>query len=333
MALLEVKNLNISVATEKGMRPVVHGVSFSVEKGEAIGIVGESGSGKSLTSLAIMGLLPHPQVQVTSGLVIFEGRDLLTIKAKERRAIMGSRMAMIFQEPMTSLNPVYAIGNQIVETIRQHETTSKKAAWDKAGKLLTEVGIPEPLKRLKNFPHQLSGGMRQRVMIAMALACEPVLLIADEPTTALDVTIQSQILDLLADLQTRNNMAVMLISHDLGVIAKVTMHTAVLYFGRIVEEASTVDLFTQASHPYTHGLLKSIPDPDMDIEHLDSIPGAVPSAEEQITGCPFHPRCSFSENLCRESEPLITEIKPGHTLRCHFPVADSSQPSDGGNKV
>lgn len=320
MALLEVHDLTVSVATDEGLQPVVQEVSFSIEKGHTMGLVGESGCGKSLTSLAIMGLLNHPQVQVTGGGVEFEGRNLLALNPRERRAIMGRRMAMIFQEPMTSLNPVYTVGDQIVEALRQHRKVSSTAAWKRAGAALAEVGIPEPEVRLKNYPHQLSGGLRQRVMIAMALICEPVLLIADEPTTALDVTIQAQILDLLRELQTRNAMAILLISHDLGVIAEMTERTAVMYRGRIVEEAATGDVFADACHPYTHGLLRSIPDPDVDTERLATIPGFVPSAEERISGCEFHPRCPLAKTPDCLETPAVSEVSKGHFLRCHFPL-------------
>jgi oligopeptide/dipeptide ABC transporter ATP-binding protein len=320
MALLEVQNLTVSVATEEGLYAVVQDVSFVIGEGQTMGLVGESGCGKSLTSLAIMGLLSHPQVQVTAGRIEFEGRNLLDLGAGERRRVMGSRMAMIFQEPMTSLNPVYTVGDQIVEALRQHRKVSTTDARKRVCAALAEVGIPEPEMRLKSYPHQLSGGLRQRVMIAMALVCEPVLLIADEPTTALDVTIQAQILDLLRELQVRNSMAILLISHDLGVIAEMTRRTAIMYRGRIVEEADTADIFADPCHPYTHGLLRSIPDPDVDSARLATIPGFVPSAEERIPGCEFHPRCPFAEKpVCLEA-PDRNEISERHFLRCHYPL-------------
>ena len=330
MALLEVCNLTVSVATEIGLQPVVQDVSFAIGKGQTMGLVGESGCGKSLTSLAIMGLLSHPQVQVTAGSIAFEGRNLLNLNARERRKVMGSRMAMIFQEPMTSLNPVYTVGDQIVEALRQHRKVSVADARKRAGAALAEVGIPEPEMRLKSYPHQLSGGLRQRVMIAMALVCEPVLLIADEPTTALDVTIQAQILDLLRELQRRNSMAILLISHDLGVIAEMTRRTAIMYRGRIVEEADTGDIFADPCHPYTHGLLRSIPDPDVDSERLATIPGFVPSAEERIPGCEFHPRCPFAQKPACLQIPANSEIGDRHYLRCHFPLtADRRADAEG----
>ena len=318
MALLEVANLEIDVVTRGKSFPVVQGVSFTVDSNETLGIVGESGCGKSLTSLAIMGLLSETNVRITGGSIRFEGMDLLTLSANERRAIMGSGMAMIFQEPMTSLNPVYRVGDQIIESIRQHKNISHAAARDRAVELLTLVQIANPSERVDSFPHQMSGGQRQRVMIAMALSCDPKLLIADEPTTALDVTVQKEVLDLMLDLQNRMGTAVVLISHDLGVIAETCDNVAVMYRGRIVETSSTVKLFERLAHPYTRGLLKSIPTVDHDVEWLETIPGRVPTLEETLTGCAFHPRCAMAADICVSTTPQTTQFRPGHYVQCHF---------------
>ena len=318
MALLEVANLEIDVVTRGKSFPVVQGVSFTVDSNETLGIVGESGCGKSLTSLAIMGLLSETNVRITGGSIRFEGMDLLTLSANERRAIMGSGRAMIFQEPMTSLNPVYRVGDQIIESIRQHKNISHAAARDRAVELLTLVQIANPSERVDSFPHQMSGGQRQRVMIAMALSCDPKLLIADEPTTALDVTVQKEVLDLMLDLQNRMGTAVVLISHDLGVIAETCDNVAVMYRGRIVETSSTVKLFERLAHPYTRGLLKSIPTVDHDVEWLETIPGRVPTLEETLTGCAFHPRCAMAADICVSTTPQTTQFRPGHYVQCHF---------------
>ena len=318
MALLEVENLEIAVSARGKLLPVVQGVSFDVDENETLGIVGESGCGKSLTSLAIMGLLGGTTVRITGGSIHFDGMNLLTLTEKERRAIMGNRMAMIFQEPMTSLNPVYRIGDQIVENLRQHQNLSRAAARDRSVELLTLVRIPNPSERIDSFPHQMSGGQRQRVMIAMALSCDPKLLIADEPTTALDVTVQKEVLDLMADLQTRMGTAIVLISHDLGVIAETCNKVAVMYRGKIAEAASAADLFEELLHPYTRGLLNSIPVVDSDVEWLETIPGRVPTLEETLTGCAFHPRCALATDLCASTAPQTTQFKPGHSVQCHF---------------
>lgn len=318
MALLEVTDLEIAVAADGVLLPVVRGVSFCVEKNETLGIVGESGCGKSLTSLAIMGLLEGTQVRLTGGSIRFDGRELTTLGADERRAIMGDQMAMIFQEPMTSLNPVYRIGDQIIEMIRQHRNMTKAQAHDRAVELLDLVRIPEPSRRIDSFPHQMSGGQRQRVMIAMALACDPKLLIADEPTTALDVTVQKEVLDLMLDLQTRMDTAIVLISHDLGVIAETCDAVAVMYRGKIVEAAATNELFSNMSHPYTRGLLASIPVVDRDVDWLEAIPGRVPIIDEMLPGCAFHPRCPLAETRCSTEDPTPQDVTPGHEVRCHL---------------
>lgn len=318
MALLEIENLEISVGLQGQLLPVVHGISFEVCENKTLGIVGESGCGKSLTSLAIMGLLGGTNVRVTGGKIVFDGMDLLSLSDNQRRAIMGNQMAMIFQEPMTSLNPVYRVGDQIAENLLQHQNLSKKAARDKAIELLALVRIPNPSDRIDSFPHQLSGGQRQRVMIAMAMSCDPKLLIADEPTTALDVTVQKEILDLMADLQDRMGTAIVLISHDLGVIAETCDKVAVMYRGKVVEAASTAEVFTELAHPYTRGLLQSIPVVDHDVEWLEAIPGRVPTVEETLTGCAFHPRCALATELCVSTAPKTTQFKPGHYVQCHF---------------
>jgi len=323
MSLLEVKDLTVAVNKERRLIPVVHGISFSIEPGQTLGIVGESGCGKSLASLAIMGLLAGSQVRVTSGQILFEGKDLLRESPSRRRALMGSRMAMIFQEPMTSLNPVYRVGDQIIEAIRQHQSLSKHDATSRAFELLEQVRIPDPQGKLSFYPHQLSGGMRQRVMIAIALSCNPSLLIADEPTTALDVTVQAQILDLLVELQARSGMAIMLISHDLGVIAESCQEVAVMYRGRIVERASAEQLFADTRHPYTCGLLQSIPDPDHTRETLDAIPGRVPDITDHVPGCAFHPRCQLAQDCCRTDSPPVQVIGRHHESLCHFSGASS----------
>lgn len=324
MALLEVNDLEIAVAAGGKLLPVVRGVSFDVEENETLGIVGESGCGKSLTSLAIMGLLEGSQVRLTAGSIRFDGRELTALSAEERRAIMGDQMAMIFQEPMTSLNPVYRIGDQISETLRQHRKMTKRQARDRAIELLDLVRIPEPARRIDSFPHQMSGGQRQRVMIAMALACDPKLLIADEPTTALDVTVQKEVLDLMADLQTRMGTAIVLISHDLGVIAQTCDKVAVMYRGKIAEAAGTAELFSNMSHPYTRGLLNSIPVVDHDVDWLEAIPGRVPTIDEDLPGCAFHPRCALAQAQCSAEDPAPRNVAAAHEVRCHFAEGGSA---------
>jgi len=323
MALLDIKDLCIAIATQDGLKPVVQGISMQLEVGQTLGIVGESGCGKSITALVLMGLTEGTQIRITGGSIGFDGQDLLTLSAAQRRELMGNRMAMIFQEPMTSLNPVYRVGAQIVEAIQQHQNCSTQAAYQKAEELLRQVGIPESAKRLQSYPHQLSGGMRQRVMIAMALSCEPLLLIADEPTTALDVTIQAQILQLLKDLQQERGMALILISHDLGAIANMARDTLVMYRGTVVEAATTQELFAAPGHPYTQGLLGSIPDPDHKVDELATIPGRVPMMGEHVSGCQFHPRCSYATDECRNK--AAPKLGTDHLVYCHHPLTDSTQ--------
>ena len=318
MSLLSVDNLHISLAGEKKLLPIVQGISFELQANQTLGIVGESGCGKSVSALAIMGLLQESQVTVTGGSVMFDGQDVLKLTPHQRRSIMGDKMAMIFQEPMTSLNPVYRIGDQIIEMLRQHRNIARAEARKRTIELLDMVRIPEPSARMDVYPHQLSGGQRQRVMIAMALACEPQLLIADEPTTALDVTVQKEVLELIADLQHRTGTAILLISHDLGVVANTCDRVAVMYRGRIVESAPVELLFTRIGHPYTLGLLGSIPSVDHDVEWLAAIPGKVPMLEEQLSGCAFHPRCGFSKDNCRSQSPSQRMLSTEHQVLCHY---------------
>ena len=314
--LLEVRDLRTHFATDRGLFRAVDGISFSVPRGRTVGLVGESGCGKSVTSLSVMGLVPSPPGKVEAEAVLFGNRDVLKLSADERRKLRGSKMSMIFQEPMTSLNPVHTIGQQIVEAIVAHTTMSPRAAKARAIEMLELVRIPSPAQRIDDYPHNMSGGMRQRVMIAMALSCEPALLIADEPTTALDVTIQAQILDLLSDLQQRLGMAILIITHDLGVIAEVADQVLVMYAGRIVESADVNDLFADPQHPYTIGLLGSIPRIDVDRKRLATIEGMVPSSNNQPAGCRFAPRCPFADRRCRQQPPPLRDIAPGHQVAC-----------------
>lgn len=313
--LLSVKNLSTEFPVKKGIVKAVEDVSFDVDAGEILAIVGESGSGKSVTSLSVMGLLAEPG-HVAGGSMEFEGKDLVHLSERDYRALRGNDMAMIFQEPMTSLNPVYRVGKQIVEAIRTHESVSKKEARERAIDMLRKVGIPSPEKRIDDYPHQMSGGMRQRVMIAMALSCNPKLLIADEPTTALDVTIQAQILDLLRRLRDDTGMAVLLITHDLGVVSETADRVVVMYCGQVVEEAEVRTLFDHPMHPYTLGLLKSIPRlEDDDSKRLYMIKGMVPNPLEMPPGCHFSDRCDSCMDICREKIPNLVDID-GHKVRC-----------------
>lgn len=313
--ILEVRNLQTHFFSGKKVIKAVDGVDFEVRHGETLGIVGESGSGKSITSLSIMRLIPHPPGKIMGGEILFKGKNLLDLKEEEMRTIRGNEISMIFQEPMTSLNPVFTVGEQIAEAYRIHQKLPRKEAWKKAVDMLRIVGIPSPEKRAKQEPHELSGGMRQRVMIAIALACNPELLIADEPTTALDVTIQAQILDLLKNLQKEFGTAVIMITHDLGVISETCDNVAVMYAGKIVEYTDVDSLFVKPKHPYTQGLLKSIPLIDRDVEELEAIPGTVPSPDNLPPGCSFAPRCPFATDLCVAHEPPL--IRSGEDkVRC-----------------
>ena len=321
--LLDVKNLETEFKVKRGTVKAVNGVSFQVDKGEILAVVGESGSGKSVTSLSIMGLIRDPG-RVSGGEILFNGEDLLKKNHKEMEKIRGDRISMIFQEPMTSLNPVYRIKDQIMENILTHEKVSKEEAYKRAVKMLELVGIPDPEKRAHDYPHQMSGGMRQRVMIAMALSCHPELLIADEPTTALDVTIRAQILDLINRLRNDLGMAVLLITHDLGVVAETADRVVVMYCGRVVEQASVMQLFTKPLHPYTRGLMDSIPRLDEDRERLYMIKGIVPDPTNLPKGCPFADRCDHCMDKCREHMPKLVETEEGRQVRC-FLVSDEEE--------
>lgn len=317
--ILEVKNLKTRFATEDGVVPAVDGIDFHINKGEFLGLVGESGCGKSVTSLSIMGLLPKPMGKVLpESSILLDGAELTRLTDKEMRRIRGNRVSMIFQEPMTSLNPVFKIGDQLAEVYQIHERMPKAQALLSSIEMLKLVGISRPEKVAAEYPHALSGGMRQRVMIAMALACKPELLIADEPTTALDVTIQAQILALMKGLKTDLNSAILLITHNLAVVAETCQRVIVMYAGRIVEEASTVDLFDAPKHPYTQGLLASIPSLSKDMEKLDSIPGVVPNLLNLPAGCRFAPRCKKAMPICRAEHPGMTDLGGGRRVCCHL---------------
>jgi len=325
--ILEVKNLCTSFFTDMGEVKAVDNVSFDVFKGKTIGIVGESGCGKSVTSLSIMRLIPKPPGKIVSGQILYRGKDLVQQSMSEMREIRGNEISMIFQEPMTSLNPVFTVGFQIIEAIVLHAGISKSAALDKAIDMLKLVGIPAPEKRVHDYPHQLSGGMRQRVMIAMALSCNPQILIADEPTTALDVTIQAQILDLLRDLQQKVGLGLILITHDLGVIAEMAHEVMVMYAGQVIEKGSVERIFAHPSHPYTRGLLNSIPTLTKDDsgkvkkKRLEAIPGIVPSMLDLPYGCRFQDRCSKVKDICRQAPPDFWEIEAAHPIRCRRDIS------------
>jgi peptide/nickel transport system ATP-binding protein len=320
VALLEIDRLQTHFRTPDGVNRAVDGVSFSIEAGQTLAVVGESGCGKSVTAMSILRLIPEPPGKM-AGAIRFQGRNLLECSADEMRAIRGNEISMIFQEPMTSLNPVLTVGRQIGETLRLHQNLTKAQAMERAVEMLNLVGIPEPRRRVREYPHQMSGGMRQRVMIAIALACSPKLLIADEPTTALDVTIQAQILDLMRDLKRRVGAAIMLITHDLGVVAEVADQVVVMYAGRKVEEAPVGQLFRTPRHPYTQGLLGAVPRLGSSLAgataRLAEIPGLVPSLKERIEGCVFAGRCNRATELCRKVAPGLEEKAPGQVVACH----------------
>ncbi len=324
-AILEVESLRTSFPTANGLVHAVDNVSFNVRKGEAVALVGESGCGKSVTAMSIMRLVAPPG-KITGGHVRFKGKDIASLSEREMRHVRGNDIAMVFQEPMTSLNPVFKIGAQVTEAIRIHRKVSKKEARKLAGEMLELVAIPDPVKRLDDYPHQLSGGMRQRVMIAMALSCDPELLIADEPTTALDVTIQAQIMELLASLQERLGLAILLITHDLGVVAEFCERVVVMYTGRIVEEAPVRDLFARPAHPYTRGLLRSLPSVSAGrdasanrlLNRLPTIAGMVPPITALPPGCKFNPRCPDVMPICLGHEPARMIVGPGHDARCYL---------------
>lgn len=315
--LLQVHNLETTFFTDDRAVPAVDGITFSLREREILGIVGESGSGKSVTSLSIMGLIPSPPGKITKGEILFEGKDLTKLKEKEMREIRGNDIAMIFQEPMTSLNPLFTIGKQLNEAILLHNKGwSKKQATARAIEMMKLVGLPRAEQLIKDYPHQLSGGMRQRVMIAMALVCDPKVLIADEPTTALDVTIQAQILQLMRELNNRLNTAVMLITHDLGVVAETCERVVVMYGGQIVEEGPVSEIFKNPQHPYTKGLIQSIPDMRVKKDRLYSIPGSVPKPGSIEIGCRFAERCEFAFDRCTKENPPIYQTGEQHTSRC-----------------
>lgn len=319
-SLLNIKNLKTYFYTSEGLGKAVDGISLSLKKGETLGIVGESGCGKTVTALSILKLIPDPPAKIVEGEILFEGRDILKLSDSEVREIRGNEISMIFQEPMTSLNPVFTIGNQISEVFTLHQGLKKKDAVDKSIDMLKLVGIPEAERRVNEYPHQLSGGMRQRVMIAIALACHPKILIADEPTTALDVTIQAQILELLLNLKKDFGTAVILITHDLGIIAETAQRVIVIYAGRVAEEAETKELFLNPQHPYTQELLKSIPKIESSTKkenrYLHEIKGAVPSIFQPPSGCKFHPRCPYVMDICKTQEPDLRKNGERHLARC-----------------
>jgi peptide/nickel transport system ATP-binding protein len=326
VALLEVENLQTHFRTPDGVNRAVDGVSFHVDEGETLAIVGESGCGKSVTANSILRLIPEPPGRI-AGSIRFHGTDLLKLSDRAMRDIRGNDISMIFQEPMTSLNPVLTVARQLGETLRLHQGLDKRAAEARAIEMLALVGIPEPRRRVREYPHQMSGGMRQRVMIAMALACTPKLLIADEPTTALDVTIQAQILELMADLKRKVGAAIVLITHDLGVVAEVAERVMVMYAGRKVEEAPVGKLFRAPRHPYTQGLLGAVPKLGSSLTGVETklaeIPGVVPSLKERIPGCVFAGRCPLATDLCREIAPALEAKAPGHVAACHYAAREA----------
>jgi peptide/nickel transport system ATP-binding protein len=319
--MLKIENLKVHFDTDDGVLYAVDGVNLHIDRGETLGVVGESGCGKSVTAMTIMKLLPMPPGRIAAGQIWFEGQDLVQANEAVMRQLRAREIAMIFQEPMTSLNPVLSVGEQIAESLRLHEGLSNKQALAKAAEMLGLVNIPRPSQRVNDYPHQFSGGMRQRVMIAMALSCKPKLLIADEPTTALDVTIQAQILDLLNQLKSQMGMSIMLITHAMGVVAETAQRVVVMYAGRVVEEASVDDLFGSPSHPYTQGLIRSIPRIDLDSVHkqrLQAIPGLVPKLINPPIGCRFAPRCPHANERCAMEMPELRELTSGHKVACHY---------------
>jgi peptide/nickel transport system ATP-binding protein len=326
--LLDVKGLKTHFKTDEGWVHAVDGVDLALDAGETLGIVGESGCGKSVTAFSIMRLIPIPPARIAAGEILWRGRDLVHADDATMRSIRAREIAMVFQEPMTSLNPVYSVGEQIAEVVRLHQGLSRKAAIDRATEMLRLVRIPHPERRVHDYPHQFSGGMRQRVMIAMALSCDPKLLIADEPTTALDVTIQAQILDLLTDLKDRLGMAVMLITHAMGVIAETAQRVVVMYAGKVVEEAPVAELFANPRHPYTQGLIRSIPRIDLAAlkkQRLEAIPGVVPSLLDPKPGCRFAPRCPHAQPECVAATPPLIAVAEGHSAACIFAQVPTSE--------
>jgi len=329
--LLEVKDLATYFTTRDGIVKAVDGVSFTLEAGKTLGVVGESGSGKSVTALSIMRLVQEPQGQIVRGEVLFKGEDIVKMSDAKVRSLRGDRIAMIFQDPMTSLNPVYRVGRQIGESLMLHKGMSKREAFERTVELLDMVGIPHPRERAKDYPHQFSGGMRQRAMIAMALACDPDILIADEPTTALDVTIQAQILELMMEMQERTGAAIIMITHDLGVVADMADDVMVMYAGKQVEYGTADDVFYRPRHPYTWGLLASLPRHDIDEKGaLNPISGQPPSLINVPPGCAFHPRCPYARESCRRVEPALQDIGGGHLSACAFATEPGFEPRSAG---
>ena len=326
MALLDVKELSVHFGDEKAPFKAVDRISYQVNQGEVLGIVGESGSGKSVSSLAVMGLIDFPGRVSATGLE-FEGKDLLSLPPKEKRELVGADIAMIFQDPMTSLNPAYTVGFQIMEAIKAHQGGSKKERRKRTLELLRLVGIPDPESRIDVYPHQLSGGMSQRVMIAMAIACKPRLLIADEPTTALDVTIQAQIVDLLLELQQKECMSLILITHDLALVAEAAHRIIVMYAGQVVEEGRAEDIFREPKHPYTQALLRSLPEFAEGKSRLQSLPGVVPGKYDRPQGCLLNPRCPYATDLCRSVEPELRHVG-NRQVKCHTPLNAQGEPSN-----
>lgn len=324
MALLDVKELSVHFGDKKTPFKAVDRISYQVAQGEVLGIVGESGSGKSVSSLAIMGLIDHPG-RVSAESLQFENTDLLTLESKAKRQLIGADVAMIFQDPMTSLNPAYTVGFQIMEALKTHEGGTKKARKDRTLELLRLVGIPDPESRIDVYPHQLSGGMSQRMMIAMAIACRPKLLIADEPTTALDVTIQAQIMELLLELQKKECMSLILITHDLALVAEAAERIIVMYAGQIVEEGTAKDIFREPKHPYTQALLRSLPEFAEGKSRLESLQGVVPGKYDRPTGCLLNPRCPYATEYCRQVEPQLHHIG-SHKVKCHTPLNEQGNP-------
>ena len=316
MPLLDVRNLTTAFKTQRGEITAIEDLSFSLNQGEVLGVVGESGSGKSVTALTIMGLLPRPPARIVGGSVRFDGAELTTLSERGMQRIRGPGIAMVFQEPMTSLNPVFTIGEQLMETIRAHERLPNRTLFARAVEMLEKVGIPSAATRMKDYPHQLSGGQRQRVMLAIALVCRPRLLIADEPTTALDVTIQAQILDLILDLRDEFGMAVMIITHNMGVVAETADRVMVMYAGRVIEEAPVATLFDRPLHPYTRGLLECVPSLVQQTERLVAIPGTLPEPARRPEGCRFAPRCRFAQPACHATLPILAPYEPGHSAAC-----------------
>jgi peptide/nickel transport system ATP-binding protein len=323
--LLDIRGLKTHFKTDDGWLHAVDGVDLTVDRGETVGVVGESGCGKSVTAMSVLKLVPMPPGRIVAGQILWQGRDLVPLRPDEMQAIRAKEIAIVFQEPMTSLNPVYTVGEQIAEVIRLHEKLPRRAAMDRAAEMLKLVNIPTPARRVHDYPHQFSGGMRQRVMIAMALACNPKLLIADEPTTALDVTIQAQILDLLGDLKAKFGMAVMLITHAMGVVAETAQRVVVMYAGKVVEEATVGELFDNPRHPYTQGLIRSIPRIDLAATkkvRLEAIRGVVPKLIAPPEGCRFAPRCRYVRDACTRATPPLRTVAPGHKAACILDTAD-----------